>query len=391
VSIFKALVITRANLLRTSRDRLGLFFVLVLPMILIVVLGLTYGGFSSARVGVADADGGPLAQDLVKGIEPKGIDISIRSYDTPEQLRDAVRRGFVEVGLLIPAGYELALRDGAAAPIEVVAQPNGLAGAVRSALDESIARQATLLRAARFVMKTGGLDFAASLAMARAEEASVSGVAVSVDEVGNSTAGPSGFTTGAQSQVILFVFLTSLTGATELIVTRQLGISRRMFSTPTGAWTIIAGEGLGRYAFALFQGFFIVIVSALAFGVDWGDPLATSAIIAVFGLVAAGAAMLIGVVAANPSQAGAIGPALGLMLGLLGGTMVPASVFPSAMRTIAHITPHAWAMDAFRSILLDRAGLVQILPQLGVLLVFAAVLFGVAVLRFRRVIAAGSG
>ena len=386
----KGLAIARANLVRTTRDRLGLFFILVLPMILIVVLGLTYGGFSSARIGVADVDGGPLAADLVRGIEPEGIELSVRPYATADELRDAVRRGFVEVGLVIPAGYEAALRGGQAAPVEVVAQPSGLAGAVRSALDESIARQATLLRAARFVMDVEGIEFDSALALARAQEASAPGVAVAVDNVSDSVGGPSGFTVGAQSQVILFVFLTSLTGATELILTRQLGISRRMFSTPTGAWTIIAGEGLGRVAFALFQGFFIVIVSAVAFGVDWVDPVATSAIVVVFGLVAAGAAMLIGTVAANPSQAGSIGPALGLMLGLLGGTMVPADVFPSAMRTVAHITPHAWAMDAFREMVLDNAGLLQILPQLGVLLVFAAVLFAISVLRFRRVITAGN-
>jgi len=389
MSLIKVLEITRANLLRTTRDRLGLFFVLILPMILIVVLGLTYGSFNSARVGLADADGGTLAVDLVNGIELEGIDLSIRSYETPEALRDAVRRGFVEIGLVIPAGYDMAIRGGDRGQLEVVAQPTGLAGAVRSAIDRSITRQAGLVRAARFVMASSGLGFDVALSTAQGQAAAAPGVDVTVRSLAENAGNPSGFTVGAQSQVILFVFLTSLTGATELILTRQLGISRRMFSTPTGTWTIIAGEGLGRVAFALFQGFFIVIVSALAFGVDWVDPVATSAIVVVFGLVAAGAAMLIGTIAANASQAGAIGPALGLMLGLLGGTMVPAEVFPEAMRTIAHVTPHAWAMDAFREMLLNNAGLAQILPQLGVLLGFAAVLAVLAVWRFRRVITAG--
>ena len=43
---------------------MSLFFILVLPMILIVVLGMTYGGMNVARVGIADQDGGPLARDL---------------------------------------------------------------------------------------------------------------------------------------------------------------------------------------------------------------------------------------------------------------------------------------------------------------------------------------
>ena len=120
---------------------------------------------------------------------------------------------------------------------------------------------------------------------------------------------PGGFSIGAQSQLILFMFLTSLTGATELIVTRDLGISRRMFATPTRASVIIVGEGVGRLALALFQGAFIVVASTLLFGVEWGDPVAAIAIVVAFSFVAAGAAMLVGAVARNASQAGAIGPA----------------------------------------------------------------------------------
>jgi ABC-2 type transport system ATP-binding protein len=125
------------------------------------------------------------------------------------------------------------------------------------------------------------------------------------------------------------------------------------------------------------------------FNVSWANPVATAAIIVVFSFVAGGAAMLIGEIAANASQAGAIGPALGMLLGLLGGTMVPAEVFPEAMRTASHLTPHAWAMDAFRGLLLRGETLVDILPQLAVLAGFAVVLMTLAVWRFRRALVAG--
>jgi ABC-2 type transport system permease protein len=66
--------------------------------------------------------------------------------------------------------------------------------------------------------------------------------------------------------------------------------------------------------------------------------------------------------------------------------MVPPEVFPEAMRTIGHLTPHAWAMDAFRALTFDGADLGEILPELAVLLGFAVVLLGLATVRFRRVI-----
>jgi ABC-2 type transport system permease protein len=78
-----------------------------------------------------------------------------------------------------------------------------------------------------------------------------------------------------------------------------------------------------------------------------------------------------------------------MMFGLLGGTMVPPEVFPDAMRTLSHVTPHAWAMDAFRKLSFDNATLVDIVPQLLVIAGFAVVLLGFASWRFRRVLASG--
>ena len=51
----KALEIGRINLLRQFRDRSDLFFVFVLPTLIIVALGLQFGGATGARLGVVYA------------------------------------------------------------------------------------------------------------------------------------------------------------------------------------------------------------------------------------------------------------------------------------------------------------------------------------------------
>ncbi len=300
-------------------------------------------------------------------------------------------RGYVEVGLVIPAGYSLDLTAGRDVSVDLVTAGTPVSSAVRTTVERAVADQAALVRAARFTAELTGVPFQQALATARASAAQAAGVGVGVESVASSTttSGTTGFDLGAQSQVILFMFLTALTGAVELITTRQLGISRRMLATPTGPWTIIVGEGLARVLISLFQGTLIVVASALLFGVNWTDPIVTAAIVVAFALVSGGAALLVGTLASNTSQAGALGPALGMLLGLLGGTMVPAEVFPDVMRTISHVTPHAWAMDAFRAVSLHGAGLVDVLPQLAVLLGFAAVLLTVSVVRFRRVLLSG--
>lgn len=384
----KALEIARVSILRTFRDRMGLFFIVILPMILVVVLGLTYGGMNAARVGVADEDRSALSGGLIADLQTTDVRLEIRRYDTAADLRDAVERGFIEIGLAIPAGYDATLRGGGQARLEIAAQPQSYASAVRTAVDSAIARQTALIQAARYASTANVVSFDAALAAATDRQSSVAGIGVTVEAVSDVTATPNGFAVGAESQVILFMFLTSMTGAAVLVTTRQLGITRREFSTPTSIRSIIAGEALGRFVFALFQGGFIVLATALLFGVSWVDPLASGAIVVAFALVASGAAMLLATLVSNENQLSALGPALGMILGLLGGTMVPAEVFPDAIRTLSHITPHAWAMDAFHHLLLDGGGLADVLLQVAVLLGFATVLLSLAVFRFRRAIAA---
>ncbi|HEX5590771.1 MAG TPA: ABC transporter permease [Candidatus Limnocylindrales bacterium] len=388
----KILAIAQANLVRTARDRMGLFFIVVLPLILIVVLGITYGGQGSIRIGVADADGSALSQQLVDAIgRSEQARIELREYASVEELGDAASRGFVAFGIAIPAGYDAALRSGDPTEVEYVAPPTTGGSASRQLVERAVAAQDALVRAARFAAARTGADMDAALDEAASRALEAPGIAVEIASVSEAgSANPSGFSIGAQSQLILFMFLTSLTGAVELITTRQLGISRRMAASPTGSTTIILGEGLGRLALALFQGAFIVVVSAFVFDVDWADPIAMTAIVVIFAFVCAGSAMLVGTLARNASQAGALGPALGMALGLLGGTMVPPEVFPDIMQTLSHATPHAWAMDGFRSLLLDDAGIVEIAPQLAVLVAFAIVLVGLAAYRFRRLLATGA-
>ncbi len=386
----KALEIARVSMLRTLRNRTGLFFIVIFPLILIVVLGMTYGGMGGGRAGIADLDGGPLAQDLVHRLETNDAGVQVRSYSSESDLRDAVERGYVEVGLAIPAGYDAQLRAGDAVTLDYLAQPTSVASAVRTAIDAVIAGHVAMVRSALFATQQTEVGLDAALTAAASQQPIVAGVSVVTQPVSEAATYPSGFTLGAQSQLILFMFLTSLTGAVPLIVSRQLGISRREYATPTPARTIIAGEALGRYVFALFQGFVIVIGSWLLFGVDWSDPLATGALVLIFGAVSAGAAMLIGALASNPSQAGAFGPAVGMLAALIGGAMVPPEVFPDVMRTLSHITPHAWAIDAFREMSLHGGHLLQIVPQLAALAGFAVVFLGLAVMRFRRIVTSGA-
>jgi ABC-2 type transport system permease protein len=159
-----------------------------------------------------------------------------------------------------------------------------------------------------------------------------------------------------------------------------------MISTPTSVRSVLLGETLGRFVIAMVQGVFIVAASALLFGVDWGDPLGTSLVVILFALVSSGAAMLFGAMLQNDEQAASAGVFAGLGLAALGGCMVPLEIFPDTMRTIAHIIPHAWAVQALDDLVTEGATAVDVLTEIGVLAAFAAGLLTVATWRLHRTI-----
>jgi ABC-2 type transport system permease protein len=119
------------------------------------------------------------------------------------------------------------------------------------------------------------------------------------------------FDLGASTSLVLFMFLTGLTGSAAIIETRRLGVASRMLSTPTSAGTVVSGEGLGRFGVVMVQGLYILFATLLLFQVNWGDPLGAAAVMILFGAVAAGAAMLMGTSSRMTSRRGAWGSCSG--------------------------------------------------------------------------------
>jgi ABC-2 type transport system permease protein len=382
----KALVLAGVNLRRLLRERSNVFFVFVFPMLLILVLGVSFGGGFDPRIGIVAGDAvGPLGDDLVVTIE--GIDdVDAERVEQEDDLLAAIERGQLQAGVVVPSDYDAAIRDGQDVEVRYVARQDELGLQLGETIRAAVAEQGQRLRAARFFASETGGSLDEGLSRADVTVATVAPVEVATTTAGTAlfpeTLGR--FDLGASSQLLLFIFLTSLTSSVALIETRRLGVSRRMLSTPTPARTVIFGEALGRFGVAIVQGLFIMLGSLVVFGVDWGQPLGSAALLVSFALVGAGAGMLLGSVFRTEQQAGAIGLLVGLGLAALGGCMFPLELFTPTMQSVAHVTPHAWAIDGYAELIRHEGTFADVLPNVGILLGYAAVLLGLAAWRLRH-------
>ena len=380
----KALTIGWSNLLRMLRERSNIFFVFIFPLALVLLIGVQFGGGFEPRIGVHSEDDGSIATSIVAEIESED-GVEVVHFETAQNVIDAVERGEAQAGVFIPVITNDQLASGSQVEIGFVSRPDGFGAELQAVVGSAVSTVMAPVGAARFASNEMDVPFEVALVSANELVGSSEPVQVTTTTVGEaifpSTLGQ--FDLGASSQLVLFVFLTAMAGSSALILTRQLGISKRMLSTPTSIGTIVTGEALGRFGTAIVQGLYIIVLTLILFSVNWGDPLGALLILVALSAVGAGAGMLLGATFKNDQQAGGVGVVLSLGLAALGGAMFPAELFSPTMQRVAHITPHAWALDGFAELVRHNGTTADILVELGVLGLYAIVLLGLAAWRLR--------
>ncbi len=360
-SVDPVVAIVKANMIRLGNERSNLFFLVILPLMIVFALGLAIGGQAgNSLVGVVDpspTEAGQAVLDVVGDIDG----VTVRRYDSAQELRDDIARRAVDVGWVAEPG------EGESVTLRWYATA-GEGFRLREVV-ESTARALNVDRqVVQLVAEDAGVDEAMAETALEQAAAVIEPTTVERITVGDPENDPANIRAVlAAGQLSLFIFLTSLLGASYLLSTRLLGVTRRTRAGPVAVPAIIAGEGLSRFLVALLQAGIVFFGSWILFGVDWKAPWAVLALSVGMAMVGSGGAMLLGTLARTDQQVSAIGLLLGLVLAALGGSMQPLQFFPDALRRIAFVTPHAWMNDAMWRILVDGEGFAQIWPSVAVL------------------------
>ncbi len=379
------LAIAGTSLRRFLRDKSNYFFVFVFPLLMVVIIGLQFGDRSAARIIVVGD--GVLTDSLVSRVQDDGI--TVRRLDDAEDARSRLARRRADAAVVITPDDEDAFANSSAVDVEVATGSTDRSPLIGPVIDRALSAIDRDQAAVNALVAVGVDRTAAIQAMASAGDAGPR-MAESVaggDTLSDEFVGLGRFDLGAAQQLSLFVFLSSLTAATSLIQSRQLGVTRRELSAPVRPSQVILGEVLGRFVIAFTQGIYIIAGSALLFGVNWGDPIATGTVLLAFCGVSASAAMVLGALLDNENAASGVGVGVGLVLAAMGGSMFPLEFMPDVMRRVSTVTPHRWAYEAYAEITRRGGGIGDVLGPLAVLILMTAVLLPVGSILLRRSLA----
>ena len=186
-------------------------------------------------------------------------------------------------------------------------------------------------------------------------------------------------------QVVTWVQITLLGAAEVLVDERMRGTLRRLLVMPATRTGILTGKLVSRLLLGLTQIAILLVGGALLFGVDWGrDPAAVAVVSLAFALSTVSLGLLVATFVRTRGQASSVVVGLSMALAAMGGAWFPLEVTPPLYRQLVKVLPSTWAMQAYTDLLARGANLGDVLPEVGVLVGFAAVFILLGLLRFRR-------
>ncbi|HLF69416.1 MAG TPA: ABC transporter permease, partial [Actinomycetota bacterium] len=118
------LTIMGLSLRRVTRDRQALFFMILLPVLITLIIGVSiFKSVDTLSVGLVTRDSaGALSKELASQIRStKGF--QVEELDSVEAARKAIRRSNILAAVIIPKDYDAALRRGDRVSVEILVDP----------------------------------------------------------------------------------------------------------------------------------------------------------------------------------------------------------------------------------------------------------------------------
>ncbi len=169
-----------------------------------------------------------------------------------------------------------------------------------------------------------------------------------------------------------------------LVQSRSGKLLKLFIASPLRRWQLLASQALARAVFLLLEVTILIGFAVFLLEVPLRGSLVLLILVALLG-----GASFVGVgllVAARPRTLEGVSGLMNLVMfpgWILSGTFFSTERFPDVMQPFVQALPLTALNDALRGIMLDDAGLTTVAPELGILALWGAVCFAIALRVFR--------
>ena len=368
------------------KDRFGLGFALLFPMLFIVGFSLALSDIGpedeQLRFAVVTEEESGFSRQLIDALTTAD-DSGVDEWGAKEAGL-AVEEGRIPGYVLFPIDFTQRVAAGEGAKLYVTtgeASP-GAQAALYGFAQAIAGRIETISLAARGTVALEGpaaLDIGAVLAIAERPPLA----SFVVEQVGDvEPFNASNFT--LPGYLTMFVFFVAALGAESIARERQTQTLGRLMSNGVRRSSIITGKLLSGVYRGLMQLAVLWTVGILVFAIDFGSSPAAVIAVSLFLVLASGAfGVMLASMVKTVRSASSVAVLASLMLAPLGGSWWPLFIAPEWLQVLGKLTPHGWANDAFNKLMLFSAAPSDVILNMAALAAFAVAFFGVALLKFR--------
>ncbi|MFT3898181.1 MAG: ABC transporter permease [Thermomonas sp.] len=354
------------ELRQLRRDRVTLAMIVGIPVMQLVLFGYAINlNLRGLSAGVADMANTAGSRALVMDMVATGVIEPTLAANTPQQLMDALRRGEISVGVVVPPDFERRKIDG------------------REAVQVLVDGSDTVVQSAALQLAQVPLDNSRALANATGARETTSQQIAVVSFYNPERRSAVNIVPGLIG-VILTMTMVLFTGV-SIVRERERGNMELLIATPVTSAELMIGKVLPYVVIGLVQTTLVLLLGLWLFQVPVRGSVLdvySASILLIAANLTLG--LLISTLAKSQFQAMQMTFFAFLPSMLLSGFMFPFAGMPRAAQWLAEILPLTHFLRLIRGIMLRGAGIGELWRDVAALVAFTAVMMTAAILRFRK-------
>ncbi len=389
-----------------TRDLGGLTILFVMPIVLIVTITLiqdsSFKSISKSKIPllIVDNDKGYISENIFEGITTQNA-FNVIVKESEEEARDLVFKGEYQFAIIIPENLsrDLELKinqnvdsvlsefgfeeeEGTESVVEIAPKEVRLyfdpaiqyafKESIKSGIDQMISKIET-----QSIYKA----FQEQLSNEESEFSFDSEKFISFKEIVPKLNDQEILPNSAQHNVpawtLFAIFFIIVPLSINMVKEKSQGTFVRLRTHPVSYATVLGGKTIVFSGVCLLQFVFMLLIGVYLFPalglptLDVSGKIFLLFIVAFFaGLAAVGLGLLLGTIANSQEQAAPFGATFVVVLAAIGGVWVPVFMMPNFMQVLSNLSPMNWGLNAFYDVFLRNVGFLEILPELGLLLLF---------------------
>jgi ABC-2 type transport system permease protein len=379
---------SRRTLLQFRHDRRTFAFVLLMPLLMILIFGYTFGGdVKGITIEVVNQDTGLppgmspllpnglfLAQNITDNIDETVL--SMHADTNISTARQSVHEGKAWAAVIFPANFTQNFLT------TLILQGTGSSPKIEIYLDASNPTiEAAVIKEVIQSVQTTLAELSASLNITSVN------MPIVIDQVyaygGSNTRFIDYFAPGVISFAIMMV--TTMITIILFVNERRTGTLQRLLASPASETEIVAGYALAFAVIGVIQSIVVLVAALLFFDITIvGNIFLALIVVLLLAFGHQGLGILLSAGAKNELQAIQFIPLILFPSILLAGLFWPIEAIPSYLQPLSFFVPLRYGIDAERSIMLRGWGVGEIWGDILVLVVFALLTLSASVLLLKK-------